>query len=182
METYNCKIKFITNYLYDQFTDESKIELVKKTSNGIQDVDNEVAKLSMYQDKKGLYIPANQIQKCIENSSKATKWKKTRSNWLKWTIAYLTVLPTEVYIDKKEPDGFLLSYPKRKDGFRVKKIHPFINAGLQVEFQILISDDDKQYQDKDIENLLVKSGTMYGVGGRRADKFGRFEVVSFKKK
>lgn len=176
---YNCKIKFITDYLYDQYTDKSKSELVNQTSKGIQDTDIEEAKLSIYRDKKGLYIPNVQLQKCLENASKATKWKKTKSNWLKWTIAYLTIIPSQIYLGKKEPDNFLLSYPKRKDGSRVKKIHPVINSGLQIEFQIMISDPEKQYSDNDIKNLLVKAGGMFGLGGRRTDKFGRFEVVDF---
>lgn len=178
---YKCKIKFMTDYLYDQYTDKSKMELVNSTSQGIQNVEKEDADLLLYKDKKGLYIPANQLQKCLENSSRATKWKKSKSNWLKWTIAYLTIIPSKIYVDKKEPDNYLLSYPKRKDGSRVKKMHPVLNSGLQIDFEINISDPDNQYSDKDIQNLLLKAGTMFGVGGRRTDKFGRFGVVEFKK-
>ena len=176
---YNCKIKFVTDYLFDRYTDKAKEELVQSTSNGIQDTDNDEANLLLYQDKKGLYIPSLQLQKSVENASRATKWKKTKTNWLKWTIAFLTTTPFNLYLDKKEPDNYLLSYPKRKDGSRVKKIHPVINAGLQTEFQVLVSDPDNQYSDRDVENLIRKAGMMFGIGGRRADKFGRFEVINF---
>lgn len=181
MTTYKVGIKFITDYLQAKYSDKAKIETVQQTSQGIQDVDMTDMRLMLYEDKKGIYIPTVQLQKCFEASARATKWKKSKSNWLKWAIAYLTVSPSVIYLDKKEPDNTLLSYPKRKDGSRVKVIHPVFNAGLQIEFNINISDPDGQYTDRDIKNLIEKGGQMFGIGGRRSDKFGRFNVVKFEK-
>jgi len=182
MSTFNCAIKFVTDYLQARYSEKAKEELVDQTSKGIQDVDKEIIDQFLYQDEKGIYIPAVQLQKCLEASSRATKWKKTKSNWLKWVIAYLTIIPSCIYLEKKEPDNILVSYPKRKDGSRVKTIHPVFNAGLQIEFSIIISDPEEQYTDRDILSLLKKAGLMFGIGGRRSDKFGRFEVIKFEKK
>ena len=181
MTQYKITIKFITDYLQAQYSDKAKLETVQQTSNGIQDVDNTDMRLMLYEDSKGIYIPAVQLQKCFEASAKATKWKKTKTNWLKWAIAYLTVNPSKIYLGKKDPDDTLTSYPKRRDGSRVKVIHPVFNAGLQIEFQANVSDPDRQYTNDDMESLIKKGGQMFGIGGRRADKFGRFEVVEFLK-
>lgn len=178
---YKCVIKFTSDYLYDAYTDEAKRELVNSTSKGIQDVDIETAKLQLYKDNKGLFIPNVQLFGCFKNAGMKTKWKKSKSNWKKWVESYLSVTPTNIYVDKKEPDNYLTSYPKRKDGSRVKKIHPVLNAGLQIEFNTEISDPEKEYSDRDIQNLVEKAGSMFGIGGRRPDKFGRFKIVSFDK-
>lgn len=178
---YNITIKFITDYLQARYSEEAKEELVNQTSRGIQDVNESLIDQFLYRDEKGIYIPAVQLQKCLEASSRATKWKKTKSNWLKWAIAYITVVPSRIYLEKEKPDNILLSYPKRKDGSRVKTIHPLFNAGFQINFSVIISDPENQYTDKDVQNLVAKGGQMFGIGGRRSDKFGRFEIVKFEK-
>jgi len=178
---YDCRIRFITDYIQARYSDKAKQETIEQTSQGIQDVDNTDMRLMLYEDKKGIYIPTIQLQKCLENAARSTKWKKTKSNWLKWSIAYLAVSPSKIYLEKKEPDYCLTSYPKRRDGSRVKIIHPVFNSGLEIEFKIIISDPEEQYTDRDIKALVDKAGSMFGIGGRRSDKFGRFGVVKLEK-
>lgn len=181
MLNYNCSIRFTTPYLQARYSDEAKEELDSQTGQGIQPLPEESWKSLLYSDKQGIYIPATHFQKCLEAAGKTTKWKKTKSNWLKWVQAYLSVLPFKIYLNKEKPDDLLPSNPKRKDGSRVKIIHPLFNEGLQVEFQLENSSPDV-IKDGEIQGLLALAGKMFGIGGRRADKFGRFEVVSFERK
>ena len=179
MKIYNIKIRFITDYLQHRFTEDAKKELEEWVSKGIVPTTEDEWRASLYIDESGIFIPAVQIKKSLEFAGKEFKHKKKRSHIQQWVISNLTVQPLRIYINKFEPDKIETSYPKRKDGNRVKLQHPAFNAGLEIEFQINNLDDEME--DKTTENLVKTAGHMYGIGARRKDMFGRFELVEFKK-
>lgn len=183
MKIYNVKIKFFTDYLQARFTDKAKEELENYISKGIVKSEEDSWRVFLYKDEgkksEGIYIPSIQFRHAIVNASKQFKVKKQRSSMKQWATSNIIISPSNIYLGKQEPDSVLVSWPARKDGQRVVIKHPVIKEGTEVEFKIKVMDDSME--DKAIENLVREAGKMYGIGARRADMFGRFEVISFKK-
>lgn len=177
MKKYNVTIRFITDYLQARFTEDAKVELENYVSQGIVKSDEDSWKVLLYFDDKGIYIPAVQIRQALVAAGRDFKQKKTRRSLQGWVISNVIVEPDNIYLGKEEPDKVLTSYPARKDGNRVKTKHPVINKGTSVDFEVTILDDTME--NKAIEELVIMAGKMYGIGARRRDMFGRFEVVSF---
>lgn len=179
MKTYKITIRFITDYLQARFTDDAKIELENYVSRGIVKSDEESWKLLMHFDDRGIYVPNIQIRNSFVNAGRDFKYKKTRRSLQAWVISNIMVNPENIYFDKQEPDKVVKSFPARKDGNRVSIKHPAINKGTSIDFDIVSLDDDME--DKAIRSLVEMAGKMYGIGARRRDMFGRFEVISFKR-
>jgi len=178
MKTYKVKIKFVTDYLQARFTEDAKAEIEKFISQGIAKTKEDSWAALMYFDESGIYIPAIQIRNSLVAAGKEFKIKKQRRSMQQWVISNLIVTPDCLFLGKQSPDKILTSYPARKDGNRVTIKHPAFNAGLEVEFVIKSLDDEMEPEA--IENLVKMSGKMYGLGARRRDMFGRFEVTNFK--
>lgn len=177
MKTYNVTIKFITDYLQARFTEDAKKELENYISKGIVKSEEDSWKVLLYEDEEGIYIPSDQVRGALINAGKEFKVKKQRRSMQQWVISNLKVEPTKIRFNKLQPDNVLVSYPKRKDGSRVTLKHPLFNSGTKVEFKILSLDD--QMEEKAIKGLIEMAGKMYGIGARRRDMYGRFEVVNF---
>jgi len=179
MKTYNVTIKFITDYLQARFTEEAKKELENYVSKGIVKTSDDSWIVLLHQDENGIYIPNQQIRNCLVNAGKEFKVKKQRRSLMAWVISNVIIEPDKIYLNRMTPDTILVSYPARKDGMRVTLKHPVINKGTQVEFKLSSLDNDME--DKAIKGLLEAAGKMYGIGARRRDMFGRFELVKFQK-
>lgn len=179
MKNYQVKIKFITDYLQARFSENAKAELEDYISRGIVKSAEDSWRVLLYADDEGIYIPNIQVRNCLVNAGKEFRIKKQRRNMKVWVQSNIIVLPDKIRLNKIEPDGVLVSYPARKDGMRVAIKHPLIKAGTEVDFIVKSLDDEME--DKAIRNLVEMGGKMYGIGARRADMFGRFEVVEFKK-
>lgn len=180
MKTYKVKIEFVTDYLQARFTENAQKELENFISKGICKSEEDSWKVFLYaDDKNGIYLPNIHIRHALVNSGKEFKVKKQRRSMKQWVTSNILVEPQEIFFGKKDPDKVIESYPKRKDGSRVKVKHPAMLAGTKVDF--LIKSLDDTMEDKAIKDLVEMAGKMYGIGGRRADMFGRFEVVEFKK-
>lgn len=177
MKYYKTKIRFITEYLQARFSEDAKAELENYMSKGIVKTPEEAYKTFLFQDATGIYIPALQIRNSLKNAGKEFKEKKKRSSMKQWVISNIVIQPSNIYIGKTEPDDVITSFPLRKDGTRVVAKHPSFNIGLEVEFFIKILDDDME--DIAIEKLVKEAGKTYGIGARRVDMYGRFELVEF---
>ena len=177
MKDYKCEIKFTTPYLQARFTEDAKKELENYISKGIVKSEEESWRVFLHEDESGIYIPNIQLRNSLINAGKEFKIKKQRKSMMQWVISNLIINPDKIYLNKKEPDDVIISYPARKDGNRVTTKHPCIVAGTTVEFEIKIL--DKDMESKAIKNLLEMAGKMYGIGARRRDMFGRFEIVKF---
>lgn len=176
MKTYTVTIRLITDYLQARFTENAKKELENYVSRGIIKSTDDSWKVFLHEDENGIYIPAIQIRNCLVNSGRDFKYKKTRRSLQQWAISNLMVEPDKIYLGKKTPDSILISYPARKDGNRVTIKHPAISKGIEVQFSLKSIDDDME--DKAINGLIQNAGKMYGLGARRRDMYGRFELVT----
>mgnify|MGYP001579345388 CR=1 FL=1 len=180
MKVFSIKIKFTTDYLQARFTEDAKKEIENYISQGIIKSEEDSWKVLLHEDAKGVYIPAIQLRNCLINSGKEFKVKKQRRSMQAWVISNIIVEPEHIYFGKPKPDKILVSYPARKDGNRVTIKHPAFLAGTEVEFIVKSLDDGMET--KAIENLIIMAGKMYGIGARRRDLYGRFELVNIKAK
>lgn len=179
MKNYKAKIKFVSPYLQARFSEKAKEELLqdarKTIIRNLTEEDSEWLRLS-YFDEDGYYIPGEQFESALVNSAKDFKMKAKRCSLKEYIKATLFVVSDKARLNKKEPDELVVSYPKRKDGNRVKITHPTFNIGNEVEFELQCLDDD--FSSKTIKEIIINAGKKCGVGGRRP-KFGRFELIDF---
>lgn len=178
MKQYAVTIRFITDYLQARFTEDAKKELENYVSRGIIKSADDSWKVFLHEDENGIYIPDIQIRNCLVNSGRDFKYKKTRRSLQQWAISNLIVEPDRIYLGKKTPDSVVVSYPARKDGNRVTIKHPAFKKGLEVQFTLSTLDNDME--ELAIKALIENAGRMYGIGARRRDMFGRFELVTLK--
>ena len=174
MKTFEVTVKFVTDYLQARFTEDAKKELENYVSQGIIKSADDSWKTFLYEDEDGIYIPNVQLRNALVSAGRELKVKKQRRSLEKWVISNVTVNPEKIYLNKTEPDRILVSYPMRKDGNRVIIKHPVINKGTAVSFEITIMD---VMEDKTIKQLVEIAGKNCGIGARRRDMFGRFEVI-----
>ena len=177
---FKTKIKFISPYLQARFSELAKEELLKDARKTITrnttEEDEQWIRFS-YFDNKGYYIPMEQIKMSLVYSGKDFKMKARKNSLKDWIKATLFIKEEKCYLNKTEPDSLLTSYPKRKDGNRVKVIHPVFNIGSEIEFTIEIL--EKNFDKKTLKEIIVNAGKRYALGARRPE-FGRFEVLEFK--
>ena len=177
MKAYTVRIKFVTDYLQARFTEDAKKELENYVSRGIVKSDEDSWVVLLHQDDKGIYIPSIQVRNSLVNAGRDFKLKKQRRSLQQWVISNVMIEPSEIYLGKQKPDKVITSYPARKDGNRVTIKHPAFVTGVEVEFVLKSLDDTMEA--KAISDLISCAGKNYGIGARRRDMFGRFELKKF---
>lgn len=178
--TFKVRISFIAPYLQARFSELAKEELLKDARKTITrnttEEDEQWIRFS-YFDEKGYYVPSEQIKMSLVYSGKDFKMKARKNSLKDWIKATCFIQEERCYLNKLEPDSLLTSYPKRKDGNRVKVIHPSFNAGNEIEFTIEVL--EKNFDKKTLKELVENAGKRYALGARRPE-FGRFNVLEFK--
>ena len=177
MQTYEVTVRFVTDYLQARYHEAAKKELENYTSKGVKKTDEGAWKLFLYHDSKGIYIPNVHLRNSFVKAGREIKLKKQRRSLEQWVISNVIVLPSNIYLKKKTPDKTITSYPLKKDGNRCTVTHPVINSGTAINFQVKILDEMEDFAIKEIVRIAGKN---YGIGARRRDMFGRFEIISFK--
>jgi len=178
MQKYNVQCRFLRVYLQARFSEEAQKSLKVKAGTKAKVEDDDSWKKLIYQDKKGCYIPSVQIMGALIGGGRAIK-KKPYGSFKEIVQSYFLVSPEKIYFGKKEHDFINESYPARKDGQRVRLLHPAFNAGTEFNFELLITSDD--VDEKTIELILEKAGLEKGIGAWRSGGYGRFEIVGCKK-
>lgn len=181
MIKYYVKIKFTADYLQAKMSDGSKKAISKtvKKSGAEEPIKANDPNDLLYKDEKGCYIPADQLIGALTNSGKDFKIKARRCSYKEFVRAKIFVTPNKIYMGKNSFDETILSYPKRKDGSRVPLVHPLFKKGLEVDFYIECL-DETGIDEETIKELVINAGAAYGLGGRHP-RWGRFEVLNFKK-
>lgn len=181
MKKSQIQIKTISPYLQARFSEQAKDELLKDAKKSItrsvKEADEQWIRFS-YFDEAGYYIPTIQIEMAIQKAAKQFKMKSARSSCYNFARANLFVEGDKTYIGRKEPDELETSYPSTKLGMRVRNLHPKFNEGLKVDFVLQCLDDN--FSDDIIKNMIEEAGRTSAIGARRP-KYGRFEVIKFKK-
>lgn len=177
MTKYSVKIRTIVPYLQARFSDEAQKSLQIKAGIKAKVDDSDSWKNLIYKDDKGIYIPQKQIRESLVNGGKSIK-KKPYGSFKEAVQSYFVITPDKIYIGKQKPDSISESYPSRKDGLRVKLLHPSFDAGLEIEFELTVTNDD--IDQKTVELIFEKAGYEKGIGAWRAGGHGRYELLELK--
>jgi len=139
--------------------------------------DDDSWKKLMYKDEKGIYIPSIQIKGALINGGKSVK-RKPYGSFKDLVKAYFFVEPAKIHLNKKKPDFINESYPQRKDGARVRLLHPAFEKGLTLNFSLVVTNDD--IDERTIKMILEKAGLENGIGAWRPEH-GRFKITKITK-
>lgn len=176
MMKYHVKIKFIAPYLQARFSDSAQKSLRVKAGTKTTLGDDESWKDLLYKDDEGIYIPALQVKGSLINGGKLVK-RKPYGSFKDIVKAYFFIEPEKIYIGKTEPDFINESFPARKDGQRVRLLHPAFNSGLEVEFYLIVTNEEVDI--KTTRLILEQAGLSNGLGAWRPEH-GRYEVIDMK--
>jgi hypothetical protein len=174
-------IKGITPYFFTKFSNDK----TPKT----KEEEMKVANNRVYKTEDGnLFIPSRQIKKTIYNSASITKTKIEKSNkrLLDLINALVQIEPIEIPIigyNKiiiSTKDLNFIEIPTKTAGFGGKQetmrpvLNVYINPGWELTFTIKTH---QMLEMSILETCLLNAGFLCGIGGRRSDNGGRFEVV-----
>jgi len=179
MKTYNVTIKTISLYLQARFSEDAQKSLKIKSGTKAKIEDEDSWKNLIYKDKDGIYIPSKQIRESLVNGGKGIK-KKPYGSFKEIVQSYFIILPEKIYIGKQKPDFINESFPSRADGQRVRLLHPAFKEGLEISFELKITNDE--IDESTIKLILEKAGYEKGIGAWRAGGHGRFELIKFERK
>jgi len=177
MKNYKVKIKTISPYLQARFSEKAQQTLKVKSGTKAKVDDSDMWKDLIYKDKEGIYIPQSHIRESLVNGGKTIK-KKPYGSFKEYVQSYFHINPYKIYIGKQEPDYINESYPSRKDGQRVKLLHPAFKEGLEIEFELKVTNED--IDESTIKFIIEKAGYEKGIGAWRAGGNGRYEIIKFK--
>ena len=179
MTKYDVMVKTISPYLQAKFGEDAQASLKVKSGTKAKVEDDDSWKKLIYKDDEGIFIPAMQIRESLVNGGKSIK-KKPYGSFKEMVQSYFRIEPDKIYIGKQEPDSIRESYPSRADGMRVRLLHPSFDEGLEIEFVLIVANDE--IDETTVKLILEKAGLEKGIGAWRAGGHGRFEVIDFKVK
>lgn len=180
-------IRGLTPYFFTKFsndkTPKTKEEELKVANNRVYKTDD-----------GHLFIPSRQIKKTILNSASITKTKLEKSNkrLLDLITALIQVDPPEIMIQLKTDDKIkakrfmtisdlnFIEIPTKTAGFGGKQetMRPVLNVYINSGWELFFTIKTHQMLEMSIlEQCLINAGFLCGIGGRRSDNGGRFEVV-----
>jgi hypothetical protein len=174
-------IKGLTPYFYTKFSNDK----TPKT----KEQEMQVANNRVYKTESGLlFIPSRQIKKTILNSASITKTKLEKSNkrLLDLITALVQVEPLEITVLDSKGDPLsvknlnFIEIPTKTAGFGGKQetmrpvLNVYIDPGWFLSFTIKTHE---MLEMSILEQCLLNAGFLCGIGGRRSDNGGRFEVI-----
>lgn len=136
------------------------------------------AKKGAYYDKKiGMYVPSNAIEACLREVGKKFRLKGKGKTTLKNTILASVFVQEEKIPLKKKSWDEIDSRVARIQRNQIVRHRPRFNSW---ELEFTISFDETQIDEATMKALFDEAGKTQGILDYRP-KFGRFEVIQFKK-
>jgi hypothetical protein len=172
METYNVEIEGMTRYYFNKPW-KGAVPKSKKQKEV-------AAKASVYLNEDGhCHIPWQQIKGCIKQATSLAKMKIERSNRraIELIQAALWVMPEAlVLLPERSLDGTELFWHDllTEQGKLIEVCYSRTNS-WSLKFQLQFSLVEPDF----IQEALRFGGWYCGIGGRRQDKNGRFELVTW---
>lgn len=144
-----------------------------------QQQEEETAKLRVYRNNSGLYLPAVNLKRAIRQGATRAGLKMGRASFEPYVNAAVFIEPPELEFGKEDPDFFFPSYvriPPGRRGALVYKVRPGINAGWSLSplFTVL---DDHIDQDK-LKAAVETTGLFIGLADGRPE-YGRFIIKTW---
>jgi hypothetical protein len=130
---------------------------------------------SLYKDRGKLYQPAEHLERCMEVAGKEFKFKG-RVSYMQILKGGIIVEPNRIPIPKKDKPEHFRRWVVIK-GNRVSKTRAIFNKWT-LDFNIRVFNDAINFET--LKEILIYGGAYIGIGDWRP-KYGRFEVIKFKK-
>lgn len=175
MENITCQIRGSTPYYFNKMW-KGKVPKTKAAKEGVAEASVPIC------NGGHAFVPWKQIKGCIKQAMSLAKMKVERSNKraLDLTIAALWVQPEELIIAPestvKDLDlvwhDIVTEQGKIIDGAYMR----FPSEGWILDFTLEIALLEPDF----IREALEFGGLYCGIGGRRQDKNGRFELIKWK--
>lgn len=190
MRQFSATIQGVTPFLFNRMLEpEEVITAIGKMPKDVSKVDawrREEARLRLYKNGQGLYLPSRNIRAAMVAASgfaglkhKPTG-KGTGSSLGRYLRSGLIVEPAELEFGHDGADLSLLGdwvrIPPGPRGAFVKKYWPQLDA-WSLSFTLSVFDDSLQ-EDAEIGESLKAAGLYCGLGTGRPD-FGKFKVVDW---
>ena len=176
MEKIQCRIKGVAPFYFSKPTKDKTPKTEAK--------EIEVAKNRVYCTEAGaLYAPSRQIRWCIISAITMAKMKIERSSKRakELFISLVFIEPDEILFQpgKTMDDIKIIEHWTQLDMGKIKpvKVACIPEAGWTLEFIIHYNE---LIEPEFIKEALDNAGMLCGIGGKRLDHNGRFEVVEFK--
>lgn len=169
----SCEVNGLSPYFFSKPT---KLKKTPKTEAQMK----EAALANVYCNGH-LYIPDRQILGVIKGGCQISKQKLEKSNKraIELYQALLYVTPTEIYFQKKRKmkDVKLVEYPCPVDnGKMIWNWYSYIDLPWTLTFELEFGD---VFEPGFVKDSLESGGMLCGIGGRRSQKNGKFEIVKF---
>lgn len=176
MTKFEVHIKGIAPLLFNRFPDEENLDGKSKRSSGNPSKDEQVKKSLYFTEKGKIYQPAAHIVGSMVKA--AVNFKLTGRK------TYKEVVQGGVFVEPEEIVHENQNYVTDWRSVVIKATRGRVMKGRgrleewQLKFQITCI--DPRATDKDIQEILEYAGMYVGIGDYRP-RYGRFEVLSFKK-
>lgn len=173
MQKIHCKIKGIAPYYFSKPTED------KTPKTETQEI--QVAKNRVYCNEH-LYAPSRQIRWCMISAITMAKMKIERSSKRAkdLVISLMFIKPDEIHFQPKMTmdDIEIIKHWTQLDMGKIKPVRCACipKAGWELGFDIHYNEI---LEPEFLKEALENGGMLCGIGGKRLDHNGRFEVVEF---
>jgi len=141
--------------------------------------EEEAAKLRVYRNSNGLYLPAANLKRALRLGSVRAVLKMGGLRFEPYITATVFIEPTELPFGKTDPDFMLPAYariPPGKRGALIYKVRPGLNAGWRLNPVFNVFDD--RVEEHKLRLALESAGLLVGLCDWRPE-YGRFIVTKW---
>ncbi len=149
----------------------------------VREVDGKRHLNGFKRDEDGLYIEGRHLKAMLKEAVSVaravnnlpSRMGATNKGTLSFAAEHIIVVEDRLYLDRKEPDGILQSFPRnpitRQTGIQYTE---FVN-GVDVAFTIM---SDYKFTKKEWATIWVTGGQQ-GIGASRSQSYGRFVAIEW---
>lgn len=167
----DVKIKLLADMLFNPMLEEPSTDTGGMKSRE-QQIEN--AHRKVYRNGNGLVIPKHMLKSVILCGASMAKLKHGKSALWKYLKPTMFV-EDDADLGIGEPDYIHQSTIQKPDGKAIVSYRPAIKAGREVQFRVLVVDDN--ITEKQVR-LSVEAGGFYCGAGSFRPEHGRYEVLS----
>ncbi len=134
------------------------------------------------QDEQGLYIEDRQVKAMLKECTNilfaGERWGKTRKGPKSFLAERVFVSPARIHLERMKPDGadLFIGHVSGPQGPQSTLQHYEFVEQAQIEFEVQVVKDVIEPQHWPQIWLLAQEN---GLGAKRSQSFGRFDVVAF---
>lgn len=180
MKRIKVTIEGIAPILFNRMTQEQQDKIITRQTGGVRTLSErqEEARQKVYRNADGLYLPSENLIKCLILGATKASLKYGRKSLAPFIEALVFTETTAIPFGISEPD-FIDERPGRvppRTGPRVIICRPGLSTGWRLTFHLIVVDDRLPIDN--IKTALQEAGILIGLCDYRP-RFGRFKVVEW---